>query len=204
MSDRDLRSPMVERTEKSPLWLVSKLTDFACFVIIATPIVFLRFMGVPYERGFFCGDESIVLPYKPDTISNGALALICLVIPALVFAFIEAVRFATRKNRAVEADAQKTCVTRIRFNAFVNESVTVYAVFLFGFTTTFFLTDIGKYSLGVLRPHFLSVCNPNWSKINCSEGYITNVFCKGDPDLIKTARLSFPSGHASLSGELVL
>lgn len=199
MSDIELHSPMVAKYQKTPPRLVSKLTDFACCVIVALPIVYLRFIGVPYKRGFFCKDESITLPHKPETISDRYLALICIVIPALVIAFTEAVHYASRKTRCPK-EPQSSC-TRLRSNAFINDSAAVLIVFVFGLTATLLLTDISKFSLGVLRPHFLSVCHPNWSKINCSEGYITGDFCEGDPDLIKKARLSFPSGHASMSGE---
>ena len=80
----------------------------------------------------------------------------------------------------------------------------MYACFLVGAATTVVLTDVGKYTIGRLRPHFLAVCKPDFSKLNCSTGFkknfITNYVCTGDKDLIKEARLSFPSGHASFAG----
>ncbi|KAL0182092.1 hypothetical protein M9458_021467, partial [Cirrhinus mrigala] len=45
------------------------------------------------------------------------------------------------------------------------------------------LTDIAKYSIGRLRPHFLAVCKPDWTKINCTGGaYIEQDFCTGKED----------------------
>ena len=52
---------------------------------------------------------------------------------------------------------------------------------------------------GRLRPHFLSVCQPNWKSLNCSIGYITQDVCTGDTIAVREARLSFPSGHSSLA-----
>lgn len=34
----------------------------------------------PYQRGFFCNDESLRLPYKDDTIPPGLLVVILLII----------------------------------------------------------------------------------------------------------------------------
>ena len=69
-----------------------------------------------------------------------------------------------------------------------------------------FITDIGKYTVGRLRPHFISVCNPKWSLINCTDhigraNYIVgDGFCTNDDaSALKAARLSFPSGHSSFS-----
>ena len=80
----------------------------------------------------------------------------------------------------------------------------VYACFLVGAAVNVVLTDVGKYTVGRLRPHFLAVCKPDFSKLNCTTGFhknfITNYECTGDKDLIKEARLSFPSGHSSFAG----
>ncbi|XP_060601613.1 phospholipid phosphatase 1-like, partial [Ruditapes philippinarum] len=75
--------------------------------------------------------------------------------------------------------------------------------FLFATTCTLFLTETMKLFGGRLRPHFVSLCKPDFSKINCSHGYImiqTDV-CTSDVTKRKLldSRKSFPSGHASLS-----
>ena len=81
---------------------------------------------------------------------------------------------------------------------------TVYTCFLVGAAVNVVLTDVGKYTVGRLRPHFLAVCKPDFSKLNCTTGFkknfITNYECTGDKDLTKEARLSFPSGHSSFAG----
>ena len=81
---------------------------------------------------------------------------------------------------------------------------TVYVSFLVGAVVTTILTNVGKYTVGRLRPHFLAVCKPDFSKLNCTTGFqknfITNYECTGDEHQINEARLSFPSGHSSHAG----
>uniref|UniRef100_A0A8C3JD54 Phospholipid phosphatase 1 n=1 Tax=Calidris pygmaea TaxID=425635 RepID=A0A8C3JD54_9CHAR len=89
-------------------------------------------------------------------------------------------------------------------NSFVrnNYIATIYkaiGTFIFGAAASQSLTDIAKYSIGRLRPHFLAVCQPDWSRINCSLGYIENFSCQGDKAKINEGRLSFYSGHSSFS-----
>lgn len=62
--------------------------------------------------------------------------------------------------------------------------------FLFGVAMTLTLTEIGKYSIGRMRPHFLSVCKPDFTKLSCDPHlYVTEYECTGDAKHIKEARL---------------
>ena len=78
-------------------------------------------------------------------------------------------------------------------NSFIrnNYIATIYkaiGTFLFGAAASQSLTDIAKYSIGRLRPHFLDVCDPDWSKVNCSDGYIENYICRGNAQKVKEGR----------------
>ena len=66
--------------------------------------------------------------------------------------------------------------------------------FLFGAAMSQSLTDIAKYSIGRLRPHFLDVCKPDWKQINCTVGdYIEDFTCTGDQRLSNEGRwVQFP------------
>ena len=70
----------------------------------------------------------------------------------------------------------------------------VIGVFLFGCAVQQTITNIGKYSIGRLRPHFIDVCKPNWTAINCQDAqgnfiYVQDAFCTGtEPRLIKEMR----------------
>lgn len=57
---------------------------------------------------------------------------------------------------------------------------TVVAVFVFGLAVSSSIVDIGKYTVGRLRPHFLSVCNPDPTKVNCSSVEHVSVYIEDD------------------------
>lgn len=40
----------------------------------ALPFAILTLVNTPYKRGFYCGDDSIRYPYRPDTITHGVMA----------------------------------------------------------------------------------------------------------------------------------
>ncbi|KAH9510123.1 metalloendopeptidase [Bulinus truncatus] len=76
----------------------------------------------------------------------------------------------------------------------------IFGLFMFGAAVTHLLTNIPKYTIGRLRPHFFAICQPNWSKVKGNSSYIVEDICAGeDKDLIYEARLSFPSGHSSMA-----
>jgi len=56
------------------------------------------------------------------------------------------------------------------------------------FSMNLMITNIIKFTYGELRPDFLDRCQPN-----------TNLTCTGSESVVKEGRLSFPSGHASIS-----
>ena len=99
-----------------------------------------------------------------------------------------------------------------RIPSLVVELTHLIAVFLFGAACSQLTTDIGKYTIGRLRPHFLSVCFPDARDLAkyCSANsdphlYVMDYTCTQDDDAkMKDARLSFPSGHASFSAYTLL
>ncbi|CAJ0572347.1 unnamed protein product, partial [Mesorhabditis spiculigera] len=71
---------------------------------------------------------------------------------------------------------------------------------LLGLQTTLILTQIAKYSVGRLRPHFLAVCQiQNLSEL-CVDPLrfvkSTEYICTGPPGEVREARVSFFSGHS--------
>lgn len=75
------------------------------------------------------------------------------------------------------------------FGSYVASVYKAVGTFLFGAAMSQSLTDIAKYSIGRLRPHFLDVCRPDWKSIECSEGaYIENYTCTGDATKVNEGR----------------
>jgi len=77
--------------------------------------------------------------------------------------------------------------------------------FLFGAGAEQTVINILKYSVGRLRPHFFDMCQPDMLGVTCTDKhglplYVTAYTCLGtNTGRLKDMRLSFPSGHASLS-----
>jgi len=64
----------------------------------------------------------------------------------------------------------------------------VVGTFLFGAAISQSLTDLAKYMIGRLRPNFLAVCNPDWSKVNCSIYVQLENVCQGESRNITESR----------------
>ena len=66
--------------------------------------------------------------------------------------------------------------------------------FFCGAAITQLLTDIAKYSIGRLRPHFYTVCKPSIQNCTWNSGYIEDYDCTGtDLEAIQEARYLSPN-----------
>lgn len=75
-------------------------------------------------------------------------------------------------------------------------------VYFFGLFSTDIFVNAGQLVTGSLAPHFLSVCQPNYTALGCEETvcFISQSdACTGDPGDVMKARKSFPSKEAALS-----
>ncbi|XP_077418416.1 phospholipid phosphatase 1-like [Vanacampus margaritifer] len=165
------------------------LLDVTCLVLVGLPFFILTPQHRPFKRGFFCDDESIRYPLKEDTISYQLLGGVMIPFTLIVIICGECL--------TVYLSRIKSKTPGHKYAACVYKAVGCY---LFGAAASQSLTDIAKYSVGRLRPHFLAVCKPRWDRINCkAERYVENFTCTGDQFLVDEARLSFYSGHSSFS-----
>ncbi|KAK6308916.1 phospholipid phosphatase 3 isoform X1 [Coregonus clupeaformis] len=165
--------------------------DLFCLLLAGLPFLIIESSTIrPYQRGFYCSDESIRYPYKNgDTISDAVLCAAGILIAILSIVMGECYRIHQRM------EGSKSFIG----NPYVSSLYKQVGVFIFGCAISQSFTDIAKVSVGRMRPHFLDVCNPDWSAINCSLGYITSYTCNGPESKVQEARKSFFSGHASFS-----
>lgn len=159
--------------------------DVVCIACIGLPVLILFVTVKPYQRGFYCDDESLMHPYKSNTIPTWIAGFVGILLPSLSILIVEALHI--HQSKGTLRKYLKTCYQSL-------------IPFFFGAGVTQLTTDIAKYSIGRLRPHFLTVCVPSGITCTVSTGYIEGDVCTGnDKAAIEEARLSFPSGHSSLS-----
>ncbi|XP_055043185.1 phospholipid phosphatase 3 isoform X2 [Misgurnus anguillicaudatus] len=164
--------------------------DIFCLILVMLPSMVLHKSTVqPYQRGFYCSDDSIRYTYKNSTVPSSVLTAVGLLLPIASIVIGECYRIHYLNQ------GSKSFVG----NPYVSALYRQVGVFIFGCAVSQSFTDIAKVSVGRMRPHFLSVCNPDFATINCTLGYITNYTCRGDDSKVQEARKSFFSGHASFS-----
>ncbi|KAG3280916.1 phospholipid phosphatase 2, transcript variant X2 [Ictidomys tridecemlineatus] len=162
------------------------LLDVLCVLVASLPFAILTLVNTPYKRGFYCGDDSIRYPYRPDTITHGLMAGVTITATVILVSAGEAYLVYTDR-----------LYSRSDFNNYVAALYKVLGTFLFGAAVSQSLTDLAKYMIGRLRPNFLAVCDPDWSRVNCSVYVQLERVCRGSPANVTEARLSFYSGHSS-------
>lgn len=186
----------------SRYYAVKFAVDFLCVLIVGIPIIIFKFAGSPFKRGFYCDDESIRHPFKDSTVTATTLYLVGTFLNVLAFIPLEYIRVHELRLTHVK-------IGSLPIPACFWAWYRTIGVFAFGCCVSQLTTDIAKYMGGRLRPHFLEVCNPDPGALNnrCKfdsplyHQYITEDLlpCRGNPDIIQEARLSFPSGHSSFS-----
>ncbi|XP_043244605.1 putative phosphatidate phosphatase isoform X3 [Amphibalanus amphitrite] len=182
------------KSNKQWAWRIS--FDVACLLIVGFSVLAFYLAGRPFERGFYCDNDSIRYPYHHGTISSTVLYSVGFALNMVAMSIVE-------YFHCKHCHRQKTMeVCRLKVHPWFWAIYQMVGVFAFGAACSQLATDIGKYSIGRLRPHFIAVCKPDvLENGSCTDHtYITNFKCLGpDEKAIREARLSFPSGHASFS-----
>ncbi|UJR25044.1 hypothetical protein I4U23_006404 [Adineta vaga] len=157
------------------------------------------------QQRFLCDDARYYQAYDDANaernyviLSNITLYIFCLFVPIIIISIIELIRSFTSYNtyRARLTIRFKECLVRS-----LSRILKFSSVFIFGALTTTILTDILKIMSGRLRPYFLTLCNPDLKSCNGMGLTDAEFVClsKNMTGLLRDARLSFPSLHASLS-----
>lgn len=142
-------------------------------------------------------------PFLDSTVSHGLLYTCGFGIPMVTIFINEFIRWKLKMD-----GEQELQLFGYEIPLWIQNLYKYIGIFLFGATCCQLTTDIAKYSIGRLRPHFFSVCHPIMpGNTTCNDQinlhrYI-EVFTCGNTAAtareLKEMRLSFPSGHSSFS-----
>ncbi|CDJ60211.1 lipid phosphate phosphohydrolase 3, putative [Eimeria maxima] len=154
----------------------------------------------PPVKGFFCNDTSIRYPLKAETVPANLATVIVIGVPVIIFVSVEVLQILV-VDRSGPSSVSLVCCSVPKILA---DMYLVFGGFAFGLLLNFSLANVAKLCIGRLRPHFLSVCQPNWNALQCTDTtgdlYVNVYECRGtDLAAIKEARLSFFSAHSSNS-----
>lgn len=178
-----------------------------CIAAVGIPVLIFFLAGTPFRRGFFCNDESLMYPFRESTITSAVLYSYGLLIPIFLIIVVETLRVRTKLPETLRMSSR--CLAGRTVPSAVQVLYQVVGTFLFGACVSQLLTDIAKYSIGRLRPHFFDLCEPANLEQLCGgnkHAYIEDFVCTSGASerLIKEVRLSFLSGHSSFSAYTML
>jgi phosphatidate phosphatase len=176
--------------------------DFSLLFLVWLPVILFATVVKPFERGYYCDDESIRYPYRDSTVPNYSLYILGAALPIITIVFIETFRvlkFDPRQIYKIEALAPAHQLGGRPIPPLASNLYIYLGYFMFGAALCQGVTDLGKYCVGRLRPHFYDVCKP---AVDCTKlppyTYVEFPNCTTtDHETLREARLSFPSGHAS-------
>ncbi|XP_074547521.1 phospholipid phosphatase-related protein type 3-like isoform X2 [Halichoeres trimaculatus] len=210
-----MTSPKNKAKKKPPK---DSMTLLPCFYFVELPIVlsslvslyFLELTDVlsPAVVGFRCHDRDLSMPY----VETGDELIPLLMLLSLAFAgpaasimMGEGLMYCMQsKLKSCPKSESSINAGGCSFNSFLRRTVRFVGVHVFGLLATALVTDVIQLATGYHAPFFLTVCQPNYTApgVSCdNNAYITRDICMGkDQYAIMSARKTFPSQHATLSG----
>jgi phosphatidate phosphatase len=204
--------------KSEPIHIIRIGVDVLLLLLTVTAWVLVHYAIPQRKSGFYCNDYSIALPYKDSTVSNNALILICTVFPTLIVVVTELCR---KYSSNPKAQSRKQFKYKIKFlrrknpleiPEIVGNIYITLGTHMFGLLIVQFLTNLLKFTVGRLRPHFLDICQPEFMVKSHQGIQLKSADCafqkyyQYDLDFKCTtnnqrrlfdASLSFPSGHSS-------
>ncbi|XP_055087339.1 phospholipid phosphatase-related protein type 3-like [Periophthalmus magnuspinnatus] len=210
-----MASPKHKTKKKPPK---DSMTLLPCFYFVELPIVlsslvslyFLELTDVlsPAMVGFRCYDRDLSMPYVEagdELIPLLMLLSLAFAGPAASIMVGEGVMYCMQ-SRLKSCPKSESSINAggCSFNSFLRRTVRFVGVHVFGLLATALVTDVIQLATGYHAPFFLTVCQPNYTApgVSCdNNAYVTQDICMGkDLYAIMSARKTFPSQHATLSG----
>lgn len=164
-------------------------------IVFLIPSLVLKMAVEPVHRRFSCNDSELSYPYEKERIPYFLLIALCFSFCALVIFIVEYCDVSPSTNYIGVYNASTDTYYPPRRNRFptLTRSFEYLAPLLVALSAIEMVKNCFAFSLGFLRPHFLSLCRPR-----CVEAEESSCFSR-TPAQLKEARLSFPSGHAAVS-----
>lgn len=187
--------------------------EILCLLLLITHMAYIYVIASeyePYQRGFFCDDQNLKHPYLPQTVPIVQCVGIWAAVSTFLIVLVEILR-SWAESQAGERRLKPFSNNRTPWIAV--ELYRHFGYFTLGALTTLLFTELAKYNIGRLRPHFLTLCKPKLTSELCqdefgyekfvieNEGDICEGFISGEvtKKQLNEARLSFISGHSSFS-----
>ncbi|CAF0871689.1 unnamed protein product [Didymodactylos carnosus] len=175
-----------------PISAIKILFDAASLIIIALSWLLLKYLIKPVRRAFLCSDLNLYHPQPVKKIIGSEFVRWYYIIRTKAARAVYKINFRKKSYNIPE---------------WFGNLYIILGVFIFAACANSFLTNVGKVSVGRLRPHFIPSCFQKYDYTSfCTRpnDWITDYKCIGESsDLIKEKdgandiRQSFPSGHAS-------
>merc|ERR1712126_246106 len=196
--------------------MLKTLLEMVLMTVLALPMIYIHVIREefsPKQRGFYCDDETLRHPYQDETVHMGVCFMVWFVLGLVIIIGLDFFSWSCRNGAN---SREKLILCGFEIPLIVAELYRSLGHMVFGAATTFLFTDTSKYQIGRLRPHFLTVCEPNIDLCKDPDtGF--NVFVNGNDSectsleglegeeletqtkILHEARLSFMSGHSSYS-----
>jgi len=166
--------------------------DIFLYLTILVPLLLSILGYINVDLGsFHCNDPYINLEYRGNTVSRKVMVVLLFVPILFLIFFTEVSQSSLRSVRSVLKEAG-------------HKTLHIYIRYWIGATINILVNDLLKTLSAVPRPHFISTCQPDWTKINCSTNsgivYFSRSLClSADTKAVYDAMKSWPSGHAQLT-----
>lgn len=160
-------------------------------------------LAAPFQRGFFCDDESIRYPYRESTVSSGLCYALGSGVNIILIVLLE-YRLTLKQAQSYYGQA----AFEFPMKLYAQRVYMRILIWFLGAISSELFTDVSKVTAGRLRPHFVAVCQPqvNGQSLDeyCSSQesryhYIESYRCASNSPKLRDIRLSFMSGHSSYS-----
>uniref|UniRef100_A0A673B3H6 Phospholipid phosphatase related 5 n=1 Tax=Sphaeramia orbicularis TaxID=375764 RepID=A0A673B3H6_9TELE len=192
-----------------PLLAFSTMLYFQVVILAATVMLvyYCEFTDTfsPAQQGFICRDPALSKPDPgPEQDSRIQPVILYSVVGGLPVVLVRWNIITMQATNGMTFNDDKVVVVGdcCYVNPMVRRTFRFLGVYVFGLFATDIFVNTGQLVTGSLAPHFLAVCQPNYTALSCQDTvqFISQSdACNGDTEDIMRARMTFPCKEAALS-----